>query len=530
MLRRITRIFRKPAKPVSPVAVQQHAPITPVARRQSTPITPAPVFTSQMWFEAAKLGDVSMAKKLLAAKINFEITDEYGMTPLMHAAEAGMHEVLVLMLRAHAKTEATTSENITALYLAAAAGEENCVHQLIKYGAHFNVASNVGRTPLFEAALEGREDVVRILLHHHANMEITDMDGRTPLMAAVSKGHTQIVKMLLAAGAQANVVSKRNKNALWYAGVKDDVEMLDILCMSGAHLEQKFGPDQSTLLHHLAKNNQWHAAVTLLEHGASVDAATQEGLTPLWIAVSLGHLEATMVLLHTKMVLLHPKPDLEQAFLQQRLTVLHQAVLKNHFEVAELLVKAGANPETRTLNGKTAIRLAKKSTNPKMVELFQQLDSSLRAQLEREGYEGGENNIPQFAYCSILRDVINHPLTTAPGQTFSLEALEDAFEAKGNPPSIECPITRMPIPISDLSRQQTMSIRSEIEKWATDTIERLKAQKKQPPAAQVSPPPLPSNYHRQGIFAADQNGNDWVDDVPLDNVPDEALRDSCKRQ
>jgi hypothetical protein len=123
---------------------------------------------------AAKAGDAPAIKLLLAHGANVELSNIYGMTPLMAAAGVGSNEIDT---RGRFKTQAEAVESIDLL---------------VKAGANVNAHdSRAGQTALHAAALFGWDDVIKDLAAHNADLRAQDSKGKTPLDAAMGRagGH-----------------------------------------------------------------------------------------------------------------------------------------------------------------------------------------------------------------------------------------------------------------------------------------------------------------------------------------------------
>jgi ankyrin repeat protein len=169
---------------------------------------------------------------LATNRVNADVKDRYGQTPLFYAAENGCEGTVKLLLETK-RVNAEFKDNCgrTPLSRAAANGHERTVQRLLATkGIDVDLKDNYGQTPLSCAAENGHEGTVKLLLEHEADVEAKDNVGRTPLLYAVKNGNAAIVKLLLATN-RVDVSSKDyyNSTPLSVAarlGHKDIVEFL----------------------------------------------------------------------------------------------------------------------------------------------------------------------------------------------------------------------------------------------------------------------------------------------------------------
>lgn len=100
---------------------------------------------------AAQGGDVDIISHLVLPKVEVDIPDSTGRTPLSLAAEMGHGERVRILVVAGADPKSTGQE---------------------------------GWTPLFGAVSEGHRDIVKILMDGGANIDVEDIKGKTPLGVA----------------------------------------------------------------------------------------------------------------------------------------------------------------------------------------------------------------------------------------------------------------------------------------------------------------------------------------------------------
>ncbi len=175
-------------------------------------------------------------------------------------------------------------------------------------------------TAMHAAVAHNRLDILEELLKHGANTEKLMKPGLTPLGAAAMKNDTDSIAMLLKHGAKLNFQTRGGVTALKLACAKGNVDAAQVLLAHGADAgsTDSEGHTALSLAQEHAGENRLPLMRMLLEHGASPEAQVGEtGWRPLARAVAM-----------------------------------HDTA------VAELLLKAGADPKLADASGKSALDYA----------------------------------------------------------------------------------------------------------------------------------------------------------------------------
>src|SRR5438045_9357798 len=114
-----------------------------------------------------------------------------------------------------------------------------------------------------------------------------------------------------------------------------------------------------------ARSGDVDGIVGALKDGANVDAVDHLGQTALILVATEGNARAVQILLDAG-------ADLEQRtnYGPFGLTALEQAASWEQFEVATLLLKAGARPDAPSESGTTPLMIAAARGNPALVQLL----------------------------------------------------------------------------------------------------------------------------------------------------------------
>lgn len=227
----------------------------------------------------------------------------------------------------------TNDEERTSLHRAAKGGKVDAVQLLLERGAKLT-RDVFGWTPLHSAAAHGHLDSVRALTRNPIDLDGFNYCGSTPLRLAARGGHEDVVKMLL-----------------------DQGSVINLAC------------DGWTPLHMAVEYGHYSTVETLLDHGANCHSS-HEGFDGFYLASSnkdkdiidlLGRFREDQDLISinrhkpTLVGLIVPTPD--STYLGEEnvlhLTPLHLACIHGHADIAELLMKNGANPNAIDGFGKT---------------------------------------------------------------------------------------------------------------------------------------------------------------------------------
>ena len=181
-------------------------------------------------------------------------------------------------------TNGVGSLSYTSLHKASEAGQTETVKLLLEHGADVNALDATLRSPLFYAARKGHNEIVKILLRKGANANARDWSGYTPLREAAKAGHAGTVRLLLANGVDVNAKNDDGKTALTWAVFYGHKEASRALLSAGADANIK---TYASPLNNAACLGYVDLVLMLLEHGANINAISQEGYSPLGGAIKM---------------------------------------------------------------------------------------------------------------------------------------------------------------------------------------------------------------------------------------------------
>jgi ankyrin repeat protein len=241
----------------------------------------------------------------------------------------------------------------------------------------------VGATPksdVADAAMRGDQAAVRSLIQKKADVNAPQIDGTTALHWAVQADDPELVNLLIRNGAKVSIANIAGATPIQLAALNGSAVLLDRLIAAGADPNAPLTRSGDTALMIASRTGKVDAVRVLLDRGAEVNAQeTWGGTSALMWAVSEKHPDVAKLLLErgadvnarsyyvpsasgrgfegTTPVAQKPGKEFEE-FASGWLTPLMFAARENGLESARLLVKAGADLDAQSGDGKDALSLA----------------------------------------------------------------------------------------------------------------------------------------------------------------------------
>jgi ankyrin repeat protein/beta-lactamase regulating signal transducer with metallopeptidase domain len=342
--------------------------------------------------KAARAGDQEKVKEFLDQRININVKDNDGRTPLHCASIEGRMELVRFLISKGADVDAKEDQGsfpqyMTPLHRAALRGHREVAAILIANGAYVNAENRRGGTPLHLAALQGHKAVVQLLLNSGADANAKDKEEQTPVDAAQimkklpeSKAVQEEILEILTKASTTQKQMKRQPSedvstagsenpestkSIHEAAAEGDLEQVKRLIAEGVDINSR-GEREFTPLHIAAKGGQSKIARFLIAHGADIMARDVSDYTPLHVT---GWGKGPGIVAVAEM-LIDKGADVNE---KDRWggTPLMEAAENNHVTLAKLLIKKGANVDARDGNGRTALhRAARSIRNQDVVELL----------------------------------------------------------------------------------------------------------------------------------------------------------------
>jgi ankyrin repeat protein len=174
-------------------------------------------------------------------------------------------------------------------------GDADLVRAHLEAGANPDEPQFLGLTPLMRAAVRNDVAIVTLLLGAGADLNAVAPEGLTAAHVAAEADAADSLEALVAAGADLGALSSNGMNALHHAADLGSVGAIEFIAGQGVDLDvrsdvitQGHGHPRdrgSSALGIAARAGQLEAVETLLSLGASVDALSANGHSPLLLAV-----------------------------------------------------------------------------------------------------------------------------------------------------------------------------------------------------------------------------------------------------
>jgi ankyrin repeat protein len=227
-------------------------------------------------------------------------------------------------------------------------GNVSAVRSLLRSGVDKNEPAADGSTPLLWAVHSDNLEITDLLLTAGANPDATSRYRVTPLNIAAENGNATILERLLAAGADVNGVSEEGQTALMTAARNGKTDAVRVLIRHGAKVNATESFKGQTPLMFAAGEGNTAAAEMLIEFGADFRARSKAGFTPLLLAVRNNRFETVKFLLGHGA---DPNDSIPGVRGGPSTAAINIAVLNADFDLASVLLDAGANPNVRDARG-----------------------------------------------------------------------------------------------------------------------------------------------------------------------------------
>ncbi|GFQ74066.1 ankyrin-3 [Trichonephila clavata] len=368
---------------------------------------------------------LTIVKLLVESGANIEIKDFNEYTPLFIAAAQGLYEITEFLIAKGADIHSKNASGATALHVAGFRGHGEITKLLLLNGAnvrakdmnnvtpiHILISNELfklliarkisldfvdvhGYTILHLGALNGNLEIVKYCFEKGCNVDVRDSFGLTALHMAVRGNYQEVVSFLIDNGADINAEDMNGHTSLLFAARNNCINITDILikkeagtssdriaslcsavweghhdivtillklCTFDVHELQ----DEHSLLHKAAKNGHLIVVKVLLENGFEIDGGSKDTTnTPLHFSIFYNHFEVSQLLLSKG-----ADPDIRD---QQGMTSLHVAAMLGHTDLVQILLEEKADIFIKDSENMSVIELAILKNKLNVVKLLMEM-------------------------------------------------------------------------------------------------------------------------------------------------------------
>ncbi|CAN0430808.1 unnamed protein product, partial [Hapterophycus canaliculatus] len=245
---------------------------------------------------AAGGGHVRVTRALIQHGVGVNARDSNGCTALHAAADNNRAGTIDALAKAGANVDVQGGDEDlqwTPLHMACERGFLEAVMSLLKHGADVHRLGMTCRggwggrcSALFLAASGNSIAIVNALLAAGARLNLRlRYSGNSALHMAALSGNVEIIKALIKHGLSVDTTNYEGRTALFMAAERpNNVAAIDALVAAGARVAGLVDNDGMTPLHLAATGDCSKCIISLLKHGACIDARDRVGQTPLHAA------------------------------------------------------------------------------------------------------------------------------------------------------------------------------------------------------------------------------------------------------
>ncbi|XP_053383962.1 uncharacterized protein LOC123536322 isoform X2 [Mercenaria mercenaria] len=264
---------------------------------------------STLLHTAAYYGHIPAIKELLSLRVDVNIRDYKGATPLHRAKNP---EIMEILLEAGAHVNAEDSESNTPLHVkcygeTGKPSDIECIQMLLNKNVSLTIRNSRGLMPIHCCVMQGRIDVMQMLINHDKTNAMAaalskESDKKPPSLMHLSLANDfpECAEWLLANGFE---FKEKEQDILMRRILTEQIklekraEAIKFLLDNGAEPSPKY-PGGNSALHYAASLSGTSDVLELLvAYRAEIDAINEDGCSPLFFATQSNNKFAACVLI-----------------------------------------------------------------------------------------------------------------------------------------------------------------------------------------------------------------------------------------
>lgn len=316
------------------------------------------------WFDRECFGEDS----------DFAREEGPGLSPLYLASLTGQSALVQHLLDGGHGPNEKVRANLVALEAAVSDRHTSIIAQLLRASADVDSADQQGWTVLHTAAWLGHVAEMQLLVAAGSNPNLSDDVGSTPLMTAARHGCVEGCRVLLAAGADIHKTTNRGYPALHLVAFEDDcyMDVARLLLDVGAHLNAA-GEQGATPLGLAAQKGHVDMLELFIDAGGDIHSLAANGATLLHDAAAGGSVSTARRLLKASLDI--------NATATVGFTALYCAAKEGHVDMVQFLIDNGADV-AKSNDGRTPFHIAAREGHTEAMKIL--LDSGANADAQQD--------------------------------------------------------------------------------------------------------------------------------------------------
>ena len=207
-----------------------------------------------------------------------------------------------------------------------------------------------GTPALIRAVESGDIKGVRQCLEKGDDIETSNIHRERPLMVAAKSNHLDIAALLIRRGADVNATDEGGFTALWWAN-KNNPALIRLLLENGARVDIPIDHPR-TIMSDAVNSGNPEVIRLLRSAGLKIDPPSGRGPSALQSAAEVGNLELVKTLIED------PDTDINYRNADSGRTPLMSAAQNGNAQIIEMLLRRGADMNTRDNEDQTALHFS----------------------------------------------------------------------------------------------------------------------------------------------------------------------------